>query len=403
MPSCGNAAAPPLSAKPSRPPDTPRPFAAVRVCALIPTSAVPRFVGSWIISPDARRRAEAGELLFGTVDTWLTWKLTDGRVFVTDRTNASRTMLCNIHTGEWDDEMLALLNIPRIMLPEIKSSSEIYGYADIMGARIPIAGIAGDQQAALFGQGCFERGCAKNTYGTGCFLLAHTGDTPVESRHELLTTIAATEAGKPMEYALEGSVFVGGAVIQWLRDELHMITDSRDSEYFASKVSDSGGVYVVPAFAGLGAPYWDMHARGTITGLSRGAGRDHIIRAALESIAYQTEDVLAAMQGDMTAMNGEASPAISSLKVDGGAARNRILLQFQSDISSIPVIRPANTEATALGAAFLAGLAVGFFRDRRELAAIADAAETFTPAMVDDDRARLLDGWHRAVTACRAF
>lgn len=368
----------------------------------------PYFSGTkirWILDniPDARRRAEAGELLFGTVDTWLTWKLTDGRVFVTDRTNASRTMLCNIHTGEWDDEMLALLNIPRIMLPEIKSSSEIYGYADIMGARIPIAGIAGDQQAALFGQGCFERGCAKNTYGTGCFLLAHTGDTPVESRHELLTTIAATEAGKPMEYALEGSVFVGGAVIQWLRDELHMITDSRDSEYFASKVSDSGGVYVVPAFAGLGAPYWDMHARGTITGLSRGAGRDHIIRAALESIAYQTEDVLAAMQGDMTAMNGEASPAISSLKVDGGAARNRILLQFQSDISSIPVIRPANTEATALGAAFLAGLAVGFFRDRRELAAIADAAETFTPAMVDDDRARLLDGWHRAVTACRAF
>ena len=371
----------------------------------------PYFSGTkirWILDniPDARRRAEAGELLFGTVDTWLTWKLTDGRVFVTDRTNASRTMLCNIHTGEWDDDMLALLDIPRAMLPTIKSSSEIYGYADIMGARIPIAGIAGDQQAALFGQGCFVRGSAKNTYGTGCFLLANTGNEPVESHHDLLTTIAATEAGAPLEYALEGSVFVGGAVIQWLRDELHLITDSRDSEYFASKVTDSGGVYVVPAFAGLGAPYWDMHARGTITGLTRGTGRDHIIRAALESIAYQTEDVLAAMQGDMAAMNGEASattPAISSLKVDGGAARNRILLQFQSDLSAIPVIRPANTEATALGAAFLAGLAVGFFHDRRELAAICEAAETFTPTMSPDVRTRLLDGWHRAVTACRAF
>ncbi len=367
----------------------------------------PYFSGTklkWILDhiEGARERAARGELLFGTVDTWLVWKLTEGRVFVTDRTNASRTMLCNIRTGEWDDEMLALFGIPRAMLPEIKSSSELYGYADIMGARIPIAGIAGDQQAALFGQGCFDRGQAKNTYGTGCFLLTHTGREPVFSRHELLTTIAATEKDAPMEYALEGSVFVGGAVVQWLRDELHFITESRDSEYFASKVPDSSGVYVVPAFAGLGAPYWDMHARGTIVGLSRGSGRDHIIRAALESIAYQTEDVLRAMQGDMTAVGG-ADAAITSLKVDGGASQNRILLQFQSDISRIPVERSDSTEATALGAAFLAGLAVGFFESRAELAAGSTTALRFSPAMPAATRDRLLDGWHRAVRACLAF
>ena len=367
----------------------------------------PYFSGTklkWILDnvPDARRRAEAGELLFGTVDTWLAWKLTDGRVFVTDRTNASRTMLCNIRTGEWDDEMLALFDIPRAMLPEIRSSSEVYGYADIMGARVPVAGIAGDQQAALFGQGCFARGQAKNTYGTGCFLLTHTGREPVFSRHGLLTTVAATEKDAPMEYALEGSVFVGGAVVQWLRDEMHLITESRDSEYFASKVSDSAGVYVVPAFAGLGAPYWDMHARGSIVGLSRGTGRDHIIRASLESIAYQTEDVLAAMQGDMRTMGGEDA-VITTLRVDGGAAQNNILLRFQSDISGIPVVRSASTEATALGAAFLAGLAVGFFADREELSARCGSAMTFTPSMATEDRARLLDGWHRAVRACLAF
>ncbi len=367
----------------------------------------PYFSGTklkWILDhvEGARERAARGDILFGTVDTWLVWKLTEGRVFVTDRTNASRTMLCNLRTGEWDDEMLALFDIPRAMLPAIKSSSEIYGYADIMGARIPIAGIAGDQQAALFGQGCFDRGQAKNTYGTGCFLLTHTGREPVISRHELLTTIAATEKDAPMEYALEGSVFVGGAVIQWLRDELHLITEACDSEYFASKVADSAGVYVVPAFAGLGAPYWDMHARGTITGLTRGAGRDHIIRAALESIAYQTEDVLAAMQGDMTAVYGKEA-AITALHVDGGAAQNRILLQFQSDISAIPVERSESTEATALGAAFLAGLSVGFFSGRDELAAKCATALTFTPAMIQPDRARLLDGWHRAVKACLAF
>ncbi len=367
----------------------------------------PYFSGTkikWILDhiEGARARAEAGELLFGTVDTWLCWKLTEGRVFVTDRTNASRTMLMNLRTGEWDDEMLSLLDIPRAMLPEIRSSSEIYGYAEIMGARVPIAGMAGDQQAALFGQGCFEMGSAKNTYGTGCFLLTHTGREPVLSRHELLTTVSATAAGQPFEYALEGSVFVGGAVVQWLRDELHFITESIDSEYFAAKVPDSGGVYVVPAFTGLGAPYWDMHARGSILGLTRGTGRDHIIRAALESIAYQTEDVLSAMQADMTAMGGDAR--ITSLKVDGGASRNNLLLQFQSDISGIPVTRPATTEATALGAAFLAGLGVGFFENREAITALlSDGGDTFVPVMQASERIRLLGGWERAVKACRAF
>lgn len=371
----------------------------------------PYFSGTkikWILDnvEGARARAEAGELLFGTVDTWLCWKLTEGRVFVTDRTNASRTMLMNLHTGEWDEDMLRILDIPRAMLPEIRSSSEIYGYAEIMGARLPIAGIAGDQQAALFGQGCFEAGQAKNTYGTGCFLLTHTGREPVFSRRDLLTTVAASEAGKPMEYALEGSVFVGGAVVQWLRDELHFITESVDSEYFAAKVPGSGGVYVVPAFTGLGAPHWDMHARGSIFGLTRGAGKDHIIRAALESIAYQTEDVLAAMQDDMADLGdgSEGGKGIASLKVDGGASRNRLLLQFQSDVSNLPVIRPATTEATALGAAFLAGLAVGFFGSREELSALLSSdGMTFTPRMSADDRTRLLDGWNRAVKACRAF
>lgn len=371
----------------------------------------PYFSGTkikWILDhvPGARERAEAGDLLFGTVDTWLIWKLTEGRSFVTDRTNASRTMLCNIHTGDWDEDILRLLDIPRSMLPAIKSSSEYMGEAHIMGATIPITGVAGDQQAALFGQGCFSCGQAKNTYGTGCFLLTHTGNTPVESRHGLLTTVAATEAGAPMEYALEGSVFVGGAVVQWLRDELHLITESCDSEYFAAKVADSGGVYVVPAFAGLGAPYWDMHARGSIVGLSRGTGRDHIIRAALESIAYQTEDVLAAMQEDMklaAGADGTDSRAIISLRVDGGAARNNILLQFQSDISGIPVHRLGTTEATALGAAFLAGLGVGFFAGRDEISSILTAGDAFYPNMLATKREAMLEGWHRAVRACRSF
>ena len=348
----------------------------------------------------ARERAEAGELLFGTVDTWLTWKLTEGRVFVTDVTNASRTMLMDLHTGDWDDTMLKLLDIPRPMLPAIKSSSEVYGEASIMGASIPIAGMAGDQQAALFGQGCLEKGQAKNTYGTGCFLLTHTGDEPVMSGHDLLTTVAATRKGESLRYALEGSVFVGGAVVQWLRDELKLITDSRDSEYFASKVQDSGGVYVVPAFTGLGAPYWDMNARGSILGLTRGSGRDHIIRAALESIAYQTEDVIAAMQADMTAFG---AGSITSLKADGGASNNKLLMQFQSDISDLPVLRPATAEATAWGAAALAGLAVGFFETPAETLCGGEGGMTYTPAMSEIDRARLLEGWHRAVNACRMF
>ena len=367
----------------------------------------PYFSGTklkWILDnvEGARARAEAGELLFGTVDTWLCWKLTEGRVFVTDRTNASRTMLMNLQTGDWDPEMLRILDVPRSMLPEIRSSSEIYGYADVMGARIPIAGIAGDQQAALFGQGCFEAGQAKNTYGTGCFLLTHTGVEPVLSNHDLLTTVAASEAGKPMEYALEGSVFVGGAVVQWLRDELHFINDSRDSEYFASKVPDNGGVYVVPAFTGLGAPHWDMHARGSILGLTRGTGKDHIIRAALEAIAYQTEDVLASMQADMAVMDKPA--AITSLQVDGGASRNNLLMQFQSDVSGIPVARPSAIEATAWGAAALAGLAVGFFTDRASVAALTSGeSRTFTPEMSDAERKHLLEGWSKAVRACREF
>ena len=365
----------------------------------------PYFSGTklkWILDniEGARERAEAGELLFGTVDTWLTWKLTEGRVFVTDVTNASRTMLMDLRTGDWDDTMLKLLDIPRAMLPAIKSSSEVYGEASIMGASIPVAGIAGDQQAALFGQGCFEKGQAKNTYGTGCFLLTHTGDEPVMSGHDLLTTVAATRKGESLRYALEGSVFVGGAVVQWLRDEMKLITDSRDSEYFASKVKDSGGVYVVPAFTGLGAPYWDMNARGSILGLTRGSGRDHVIRAALESIAYQTEDVIAAMQADMTAFG---AGSITSLKADGGASNNKLLMQFQSDISNLPVLRPATAEATAWGAAALAGLAVGFFDTPADTLCGSEGGMTYTPAMSETDRARLLEGWHRAVNACRAF
>ncbi len=365
----------------------------------------PYFSGTklkWILDniEGAGERAQAGELLFGTVDTWIMWKLTGGGIHVTDVTNASRTMLMNLRTGEWDGEMLSLLSIPRAMLPTVKSSSEVYGYANIMGADIPIAGIAGDQQAALFGQGCFERGQAKNTYGTGCFLLTHTGDEPVLSTHDLLTTVAATRKGEPLRYALEGSVFVGGAVVQWLRDGMKLITESRDSEYFASKVEDSGGVYVVPAFTGLGAPYWDMRARGSILGLTRGSGRDHIIRAALESIAYQTEDVISAMQADMR-VSGVGT--ITSLKADGGASGNRLLMQFQSDISNLPVHRPATAEATAWGAAALAGLAVGFFESPAETLCGSEGGMTYTPAMGEAHRARLLEGWHRAVNACRAF
>lgn len=366
----------------------------------------PYFSGTkikWILEnvKGAKEKAEAGELAAGTIDTWLVYKLTEGRVFITDRTNASRTMLCNIHTGEWDEKMLSMLGIPRAMLPEIKSSSELYGDFECMGARIPISGIAGDQQAALFGQGCFQKGSAKNTYGTGCFLLAHTGNQAVMSRAGLLTTVAATEKGRPLEYALEGSVFAGGAVVRWLRDELKMIRDARDSEYFASQVEDTEGVYLVPAFAGLGAPHWDMHARGTVVGLSAGTGKNHIIRAALEAIAYQTEDVLFAMNNDMKTASGEN--AITCLKVDGGASANALLMQMQSDLSCIDVQCPANPEATALGAAFLAGLAVGFFRDREELTRLLGEGRRFSPAISPEKRKEKLGGWRRAVKACRVF
>ncbi len=346
--------------------------------------------------PGARELAEKGELLFGTVDTWLLWKLTDGKVHATDRTNASRTMLYNIHSGEWDDKMLKILDIPKSILPEVKSSSEVFGYVNIFGANIPISGIAGDQQAALFGQGCFAEGDMKNTYGTGCFLLANTGTTAVLSNNGLLTTVAATEKGKPVEYVLEGSVFVGGAVIQWLRDELGLIRDSKDSEYFSTKIKSTDGVYVVPAFAGLGAPYWNMQARGTITGLTRGTGRNHIIRAALESIAFQTEDVIASMKADM-------GKELNILKVDGGASANRFLMQFQSDISNILVARAVSGEATALGAAFLAGLSVGFWENKEQILAMMQKGDTFKPQMCSEERMNLLDGWHKAVNACMAF
>lgn len=351
----------------------------------------------WMLEhiPGARARAEAGELLFGTVDSWLVWKLTGGRVHLTDATNASRTMLYDIRRGCWDEKLLSLLDIPACVLPEVRSSSEVYGYTDLMGARIPICGIAGDQQAALFGQGCFRAGEGKNTYGTGCFLLTNTGAERVTSSNGLLTTVAATAKGEPTQYALEGSVFVAGAVIQWLRDELHLINEAEDSRYFAEKLSDSGGVYVVPAFTGLGAPYWDMHTRGAVLGLTRGTGSKHIIRAALESVAYQTQDVIRAMEADMGALR--------ALRVDGGAAANDFLMQFQADISGIPVFRPESMEATARGAASLAGLACGLFPDRDAVLSTLRAGTSFAPQMEDETRRRLLDGWQRAIAACRSF
>lgn len=365
----------------------------------------PYFSGTkikWILDniEGARELAEKGELLVGTVDSWLIWKLTEGKVFVTDRTNASRTMLCNIHSGEWDDKMLEILDIPKSILPEIKSSSEIYGEFKCMGATIPIAGIAGDQQAALFGQCCFNAGEAKNTYGTGCFLLANIGDTAISSQNGLLTTIIAGEKGKKIEYALEGSVFVGGAIVKWLRDEMRLIQESCDSEYFARKVKDSAGLYFVPAFSGLGAPYWDMQARGTLVGLTAGVGKNHMIRAALEAIAYQTEDVISAMNGDMSAFGDEN---IKTLKVDGGASANDLLMQLQSDISGVSVIRSSSAEATALGAAFLAGLAVGFYESREELRQKITAGKEFKNGITEKKRKELLKGWHKAVKACRVF
>ena len=349
----------------------------------------------WILDhvEGARERAERGEILFGTVDSWLVWKLTGGAAHVTDYTNASRTMLYDIHKLDWDDTLLEALDIPRAMLPEVRSSSEIYGYAEIQGVKVPIAGIAGDQQAALFGQTCFEPGDAKNTYGTGCFLLMNTGEEPFESKNGLITTIAVGLNGK-VQYALEGSVFVGGAVIQWLRDEMRFFAESRDAEYYAQKVSDNGGVYMVPAFTGLGAPYWDMYARGAILGITRGTKREHIIRAAQESIAYQVADLVRAMEAD-------TGLPLNSLKADGGASRDQFLMQFQSDIIDREVRRPAIRETTALGAAYLAGLSTGVWSGLDEIRHLWMCDTTFVPDMDAERREKLLAGWHKAVGRSR--
>ena len=351
----------------------------------------------WILDhvDDAQERAEKGEILFGTVDSWLLWKLTGGAVHATDVTNASRTMLFDIHKLDWDDTLLKALNIPRAMLPEVRSSSEIYGYTEIQGVKVPIAGMAGDQQAALFGQTCFDPGDAKNTYGTGCFLLMNTGDTPCESKNGLVTTIAVGLGGK-VQYALEGSVFVGGAVIQWLRDEMRLFSESRDAEYYAQKVPDNGGVYLVPAFTGLGAPNWDMHARGCIVGITRGTRREHIIRAAQESIAYQVADLVKAMEAD-------TGLTLSALKADGGASRDRFLMQFQADIIGCQVRRPVIRETTALGAAYLAGLAVGVWKNRDELRSLWNCEIEYDPAMEPAQKEKLLHQWHRAVQRSLAW
>ena len=347
----------------------------------------------WILRnvPGARVAAQAGELLFGTVDAWLIWNLTREHVHVTDVSNASRTMLFNIHTLAWDDELLERMEIPRAILPEVVDSSGVIGTLDkeILGAEIPIAGIAGDQQAALFGQACFDRGMVKTTYGTGGFLLMQTGEEAVASQNGLLTTVAWRMGGRT-EYALEGSVFVAGAVVQWLRDEMKLIGSAAESEAVALSVPDTAGVYLVPAFTGLGAPYWDMYGRGTLVGLTRGAGRAHIVRAALEAIAFQTADVMEAMARD------SATP-LSQMRADGGASANEFLMQFQADILGVPVVRPAVTETTALGAALLAGLAVGFWESREQVRAIWRAEKVFQPKFVEDERAARLKQWHRAV------
>lgn len=347
----------------------------------------------WILDhvEGARERAERGELLFGTVETWLIWKLTKGEVHVTDYSNASRTMLFNINTLTWDDEILKELEIPRVMLPEVKPSSCVYGKSDasFFGGEIPIGGAAGDQQAALFGQTCFEEGEAKNTYGTGCFLLMNTGEKPVFSKNGLVTTIAWGLGGK-VNYALEGSIFVAGAAIQWLRDEMHLIDSSEDSEYMAGKVKDTSGCYVVPAFTGLGAPHWDQYARGTIVGITRGVNKYHIIRATLESLAYQVHDVLAAMKAD-------SNLELSALKVDGGASANNFLMQFQADVTDAPVSRPKCVETTAMGAAYLAGLAVGYWKSKEDVRKNWQIDRTFIPEISDEKREACIRGWNKAV------
>ena len=347
----------------------------------------------WILDnvEGARERAEKGELLFGTVETWLIWKLTKGKVHVTDYSNASRTLLFNINTLEWDDEILEILNIPKSMLPEVKPSSCVYGksHSKFFGGEIPVAGAAGDQQAALFGQTCFEAGEVKNTYGTGCFMLMNTGDKPVFSKNGLVTTIAWGLDGK-ITYALEGSIFVAGASIQWLRDELRLIDSSEDSEYMAKKVKDTNGCYVVPAFTGLGAPHWDQYARGVIVGITRGVNKYHIIRATLESIAYQVNDVIDAMKAD-------SGIEISALKVDGGASANDFLMQIQSNLINAPVRRPKCVETTAMGAAYLAGLAVGYWKDKKDVIKNWSIDKTFYPDINEEERINKIKGWNKAV------
>lgn len=347
----------------------------------------------WLLDnvPGARQRAERGELLFGTIDTWLIWNLTGGKVHVTDQTNASRTMLYNIHTLSWDEELLELLDIPKAILPEVKPSSHVYGHTafELLGGEIPIAGAAGDQQCALFGQCCFAPGEMKNTYGTGCFLVMNTGTTPVESKNGLLTTIAAG-FDDHVEYALEGSIFVAGAAIQWLRDQLDVLTSAGESYQYATSVPDTAGAYVVPAFTGLGAPYWNQHARGCVVGITRGFARAHMIRATLESLAYQTHDICKAMEQD-------SGIPITALKVDGGACANDFLMQFQSDILSCDVHRPKCIETTALGAAYLAGLAVGYWSSLEDVRNNWAIDRVFTPAMAEQERTKKLKGWQKAV------
>ncbi len=351
----------------------------------------------WLLDnvPGARQRAERGELAFGTVDSWLLWKLTGGALHATDASNASRTMLLNLHTGSWDEELLQLLKVPREVLPQVRSSSEVYGETEptILGGAVPIAGIAGDQQAALFGQNCFHRGLAKNTYGTGCFLLMNIGQQPTPSRHQLLTTVA-WKANQTTDFALEGSVFIAGAVVQWLRDGLRLIKTAAEVEALAATVPDSGGVYLVPAFAGLGAPHWDQYARGTITGITRGTTGAHLARAALEGIAFQVADVVEVMRED-------SGIALDELRVDGGACANNLLMQFQADILQVPVVRPKVAETPALGAAFLAGLAVGFWKDRREIERAWQRDRSFEPKMSADEVAYRRGRWAEALKRAR--
>ncbi|HZG14074.1 MAG TPA: glycerol kinase GlpK [Candidatus Bathyarchaeia archaeon] len=354
----------------------------------------------WILDnvEGAREKAERGELLFGTIDTWLIWKLSGGRAHVTDYSNASRTLMYNIHELKWDEELLDILTIPQSMLPEVRPSSEVYAHTigyHFFGQEVPIAGAAGDQQAALFGQACFEAGMAKNTYGTGCFMLMNTGEKAMSSEYGLLTTIAWGLDGK-VEYALEGSIFIAGSAIQWLRDGLRMFREAKDSEDYATKVDSTDGVYVVPAFVGLGTPYWDSDVRGAVFGLTRGTSKEHFIRATLESLAYQTKDVLAAMEAD-------SGISLKALRVDGGAVKNNFLMEFQSDILGVPVERPVINETTALGAAYLAGLAVGYWQDRAEIATQWQVDRKYEPTMAEEQRTKLHEGWKKAIRATMAF